>query len=60
MLLPKLRRVLKERGLSPEKLAKNKLFSNMTVRRACEGKSISKIIAASIAKELKIKLSELE
>lgn len=60
MLLPKLNEILSDRKISPEKLAKNTLFSNMTVRRACEGKSISKIIAAAIAKTLKVKLSDLE
>ena len=62
MLLPKLNKIMTDRKISPEKLAKQsgKLFSNMTIRRICEGKSTSKLIASAIAKTLKVKLSELE
>lgn len=62
MELKRLDRILKERGLSPETLAKlsNGDFSNMTVRRAINGNSIDRLKAKAIARVLRVGIKEIE
>ena len=60
MVLPKLKEKMEEVGLSPEALAaKSKNFSNMTVRRAINGRGIDRLKAVAIARAMGVKLEEL-
>lgn len=60
MVLKNLGSVLRERGISPEELAKKSDgFSAMTVRRAIKGRGIDLLKARDIARVLRVKIDDL-